>query len=435
MKESTPLKEKYRSPKGFQDIVPPESFTWKFIDDTAQKVCSNYGYHEMRIPVVEHTEIFARSIGETTDIVEKEMYTFTDRAGRSLTLRPEGTASVVRSYVQNGLYMRPAPQKYFYRGPMFRYERPQKGRFRQFYQIGAEAFGVEEPGIDAEMLSLLRDFFSAIGLSGLDFEINSVGCRECRPVFREALRNFLSGKISRFCADCRRRYDTNPLRILDCKVPGCIEETSGAPEIADYLCDTCRQHFSEFRQYLETLGIECTVNPRLVRGLDYYTSTTFEITTTLLGSQKAVAAGGRYNMLVEEFGGPSTPAVGFAVGVERIADLLSRMKVVEEPRPDLFIANMTREARRIALNIAQRVRTHDFWCEVNFSEASLRNLLKKADKMGARYAFIIGDDELGTGHIKYRRLSDGSEGLVNSEDYEGMINLISSSYGEHDGGI
>ncbi|MGE5894450.1 MAG: histidine--tRNA ligase [bacterium] len=433
-KENSGLKEKYRSPKGFQDIIPPASHLWDCIEASAKKVFESYGYVAIRVPVVEHTEVFTRSIGETTDIVEKEMYTFNDRAGRSLTLRPEGTAPVVRCYVQNGLHTRPSPQKYFYQGPMFRYERPQKGRFRQFYQIGAEAFGIEDPSIDAEMIAMLKDFFSAVGIEDLSFEINSIGCTECRPAFKEALRNFLSSRLSVFCSDCQRRYATNPLRILDCKVPGCIEASSGAPEIVQYLCEACSRHFSEFRGYLDALGIPAKLNPRLVRGLDYYTSTTFEITTTHLGAQKAVAAGGRYNSLVEEFGGPPTPAIGFAIGMERLGELLSRVKTTDEHRPLLFIASMDAESLKRAMIIAHGIRKHGVWCEMNYGAGSLRNLMKKADRVGARFVFIIGAHEIASGRITYRRLDDGREGSLPIGDFDGMAGLLTGKTLEPEAG-
>lgn len=386
-----------------------------------------YGYNEIRVPIVEHTEVFTRSIGEATDIVEKEMYTFLDRADRSLTLRPEGTAPVVRAYVQNGLYAGPAPQKYFYKGPMFRYERPQKGRFRQFFQIGAEAFGVDDPALDVEMLCMLRDFFFLIGIEELAFEVNSIGCPECRPRFKEALRDFFVARMDRLCADCRRRYDTNPLRILDCKVPSCKEASEGAPVTIDYLCDRCRLHFETLRKYLDELGMPYKINNRLVRGLDYYTSTTFEITTTRLGSQNAVAAGGRYDRLVEEFGGPPSPAVGFALGMERLAELIAGTKPIDVPGPAVFIACLTDEARMKALSLLQSVREKGFWAEMNYAPASLRNLLKKADRMGAGFAFMLGEDEIAGGRVKYRKLDDATEGHFDLNDPEEMVGLLAGS--------
>ena len=277
-----------------------------------------YGFQELRAPIIESTDIFVRSIGETSDIVEKEMYTFSDKADRRITLRPEGTAPVVRSYVENHLYNLPSPQKFFYSGPMFRYERPQAGRFRQFYQIGAEAFGVSDPKIDAEILSMLKLFFERIGLKDLNFQINSIGCDKCRPGYKKALIDFFSDRLEGLCPDCKRRYEINPLRILDCKVEACVKLKEGAPHVTDSLCGECQIHFDAFQDFLKSLDVPFVINPNMVRGLDYYTRTTFEVTCEHLGSQNAVAAGGRYDKLVQEFGGPPTPAIGFAAGMERL---------------------------------------------------------------------------------------------------------------------
>lgn len=421
------MKGRYRAPKGFQDILPPESSLWEFIERSAAEVFQRYGYGEIRVPIVEHTEVFTRSIGEATDIVEKEMYTFLDRADRSLTLRPEGTAPVVRAYVQNGLYSGSAPQKYYYRGPMFRYERPQKGRFRQFFQIGAEAFGVDDPALDAEMLCMLRDFFFMIGIEELTFEVNSIGCPQCRPRFKEALREFFGARKDMLCADCQRRYDTNPLRILDCKVPSCREASEGAPVTVDYLCNACSTHFEMLKKYLEELGIHYDINHRLVRGLDYYTSTTFEITTTRLGSQNAVAAGGRYDRLVEEFGGPSSPAVGFALGVERLAELIAGTERIDVRGPAAFFACLSESAKLKAVSLVHAVREKGFWAEMNYAPASLRNLLKKADKMGAGYAFMLGENEMTEGRVKYRKMDDATEGHFDIDDTDGIVGLLTGN--------
>jgi len=418
------LREKYRIPKGFQDIIPPHTSVWQFIEKRITRIFRQYGYLEMRVPVVEHTEVFVRSIGEATDIVEKEMYTFSDRAGRSLTLRPEGTAPVVRCYVQNGLHTRPSPQKYYYAGPMFRYERPQKGRFRQFHQIGAEAFGTDDPFIDAEMIGMARDCLEAIGLGNLEYEVNSIGCAECRPSYRNALTGFAGSRLDQYCDDCRRRYETNPMRVLDCKVPSCREVSAGAPAMKDYLCDGCRSHFESLLKYLSWMGVGYTVNDRLVRGLDYYTRTTFEITTTELGAQNAVAAGGRYDRLVEEFGGPAVPAVGFAMGMERLVELVKNRGVSGDERPDLFVICLGTEARRHGIRIVSHLRKNGFWCETNYSDSSLRSQMKRADRLGARFVFILGSDEVESGRVQYRRLSDGREGTVRMDDFRGMSGLL-----------
>lgn len=403
---------RYASLKGIQDILPPAISQWQGIEQTAKDVFSVYGFQELRAPIIESTDIFIRSIGETTDIVEKEMYTFSDKAGRSITLRPEGTAPVVRCYVQNRLYDLPSPQKFFYSGPMFRYERPQKGRFRQFYQIGVEALGTSDPKLDAEILFMLRLFLERIGLEGLSFEVNSIGCEKCRPDYKKALLNFLSGKIDDFCPDCKRRYTFNPLRILDCKVKECIKLRVGAPKVTDFLCNDCREHFDALLSLLKLHNFPHIINPDMVRGLDYYTRTTFEVTSTKLGAQNTVAAGGRYDRLVEEFGGPPTPAIGFAMGMERIVELLKASDRLKIPAPRVFIATIGAPAEKEGLILAEKLRGKGFWVEISYAGSSLRSQLRKADRLSSDYVFILGDDEISSGKIKWKRLSDGSQGEV-----------------------
>jgi len=389
---------KYKTLKGLQDILPPEISIWQHIEEAARKIFRTYGYQEIRLPILESTDIFVRSIGETSDIVEKEMYTFQDKGGRSVTLRPEGTASFVRAFVEHHLNNDPAPQKYYYMGPMFRYERPQAYRYRQFYQIGAEAMGVEDPKLDAEIISMLSKILSSIGLEGVNFEITSIGCKTCRPDYREALKNFLHDKLGSFCSDCQRRYDLNPLRILDCKVPGCINARQGSPPVIDYLCEDCRHHFDSVKQYLSKLKVPHTVNPNLVRGLDYYTKTAFEVTSESLGAQKAVAAGGRYDGLVNEFGGPPTPGVGFAIGMERIIPLI-KDKVKNTEGPDLFICTLGERTPEEALLLAEQLRSQGIMVEMNYEHHSLRSQMRKADRVGARNVISIGEDEIKKGAI------------------------------------
>jgi histidyl-tRNA synthetase len=361
---------------------------------------------------VEATSVFTRSIGENTDIVEKEMYTFTDKGDRSISLRPEGTASVVRCYVENNLHTQPSPQKFYYAGPMFRYERPQSGRFRQFYQIGVEAFGDPNPRMDAEVISMLHHCLVRLGLKDVTFNVNSIGCPECRPVYREKLIDFFAGCLDRLCPDCNRRYHTNPLRILDCKVDRCVEMRKGAPRVTDYLCNECTTHFNKLLSFLELLGVSYLVNPDMVRGLDYYTRTTFEVTSTNLGAQNAVAAGGRYDRLVREFGGPETPAIGFAIGMERIIELLKNSAVHDFPTPDVFVAAIGERAARESLVIADKLRVKGFWIELGDAENSLKSQLRRADRLAARYVFIIGDAELDSGKLKWKKLSDSSQGEI-----------------------
>ncbi len=403
---------KYSALKGIQDILPPDIHIWQKVESTAREIFQRFGFHEIRIPIIESTDIFIRSIGETTDIVEKEMYTFPDKAGRSITMRPEGTAPAVRCYVEHHLYNLPSPQKFFYSGPMFRYERPQKGRFRQFYQIGVEAFGVLQPSMDAEIIAMLRNLLEGIGLKEVNFELNSIGCEKCRPDFRNALLDFFKNRLSDFCPDCQRRYELNPLRILDCKVDRCIELRQGAPLVTDHLCSECREHFDELIFRLQTLKIPYTLNPNLVRGLDYYTRTAFEVTSEHLGAQKAVAAGGRYDRLVEEFGGPSTPAIGFALGMERIVTLLKENWTEEHPAPKVFIATIGREAEIEGFRIAEDIRAAGFWVEPNYGGASLKSQLRKADRIGAEFAFIIGENELKAGKVQWKNLKKSEQGEV-----------------------
>lgn len=407
---------KYYALKGIHDILPPDIYVWQRVEKTAKDIFSAYGFHEIRPPIIESTEIFIRSIGETTDIVEKEMYTFTDKAGRHITLRPEGTAPVVRSYVENHLYNLPPPQKFFYYGPMFRYERPQAGRFRQFYQIGAEAFGILDPKIDSEILVMLKLFFERLNLENLRFEVNSIGCENCRPNYKKALLNFFSNKINLFCPDCRRRFEINPLRILDCKVNTCIQLRDGSPRIIDFLCKNCREHFETFLSFIEFLDIPFIINPNMVRGLDYYTRTTFEVTCEQLGAQNAIAAGGRYDRLVEEFGGPPTPAIGFAAGMERITLLMKSSGNYKTPTLRVFIATIGRLAEKKSLTIASFLREKGIWVEIGYAGHSLKSQLRKADRLCAEYVFIIGDDEINSGNLKWKRLSDGKQGELSFDE-------------------
>ncbi len=403
---------RYSALRGFQDIFPPEIYIWQRIEKTAREIFFVYGFQELKPPIIESTEIFVRSIGETSDIVEKEMYTFLDKAGRSVTLRPEGTAPLVRCYIQNRLYNLPPPQKFFYSGPMFRYERPQKGRLRQFYHIGVEALGISDPKIDAEVLLMLKTIFDRLGLKELSYELNSIGCEKCRPNYKKALMDFLKDRINGFCDDCKRRYEFNPLRILDCKVKECIRLRSGAPKVIDFLCKDCKEHFDSLLSLMKLSDFSYSINHDMVRGLDYYTRTTFEVKSKQLGAQNAVAAGGRYDRLVEELGGPHTPAVGFAIGIERVSELLGSSAKIEIPSPVVFIATIGTQAENESLIIANKLRNKGIWTEIGYSGHSLRSQLRRADRLSALYVLIIGEDELKTGMLKWKRLSDGSQGEI-----------------------
>jgi histidyl-tRNA synthetase len=383
--------------KGFKDVLPWETGTWQRLDRVARSIFRSFGFQEIIPPLMERTELFSRSIGEDTDIVSKEMYTLTDSRGRGMTLRPEATASLVRAYIQHRLYEKNPIQKLFLIGPMFRHERPQKGRFRQFHQIDAEIFGDPGPRSDAEIIVLAMALFEAVGLTGLSLQINSLGNPDCRFAFREELRKYLAQKTALLCSDCRRRADTNPLRVFDCKVEGCTEVVSNAPSILDYICEDCTAHFKSVQDYLQVSGIPFGVNYRLVRGLDYYTRTTFEIQTDRLGAQNAVLGGGRYDGLTKELGGPDHPAIGFALGIERLVTLLDERASPAAPVPDLFIAGLGPEAEKKVFQWANDLRRAGMWVEIDYSSKGLKAQLKWADRLGARSVLIVGDNELASG--------------------------------------
>ena len=380
--------------KGVKDVLPSDMPVWQYLETTARKLFEDYGFAEIRVPVFEYTDLFARSIGTSTDIVEKEMYTFEDRDGRKITLRPEGTAGVVRAFIEHKLYADTPLTKLYYLGPMFRHERPQKGRYRQFYQIGVEALGLDHPHVDIEVLALLHALFDRLGIRGLSLQINSLGDSECRGAYRDALKQYLSAKLHTLCADCRRRYETNPLRILDCKVDA--DKFTDSPVMLDYLCGSCRTHFETVEQGLRKLGIPFEVNRRLVRGLDYYTRTTFELVMGHMGAQNTVAAGGRYDGLVKEIGGPETPGIGFALGVERAISLMDTRNVVF-PRPALFIAALGTDAVNLVLPLVHHLKLSGIRVETDYTGASLKSQMKKADKSGAGHTLIIGEQELKNG--------------------------------------
>ncbi|MFQ5465004.1 MAG: histidine--tRNA ligase [Thermodesulfobacteriota bacterium] len=404
--------------RGFNDILPGASLVWREIENEAARVFSSYGFSEIRIPVVEKTELFSRSIGETTDIVEKEMYTFSDRRGGSLTLRPEGTASVVRAYIEHRLYALPVARLY-YTGPMFRYERPQKGRYRQFYQIGAEVLGDDSPGADAETIEMLMRLFANLGLKGVSLKINSLGCQACRPEYRTRLLAFLRGVADRLCENCRRRIEANPLRALDCKSAHCVEATKGAPSIIDSLCGDCRTHFSGVKDRLGLLGVDYAVDPRMVRGLDYYTRTTFEIIAAGLGAQNSVAAGGRYDRLVEDLGGPPTPCFGFAIGVERLSLILSPERFKAPPLV-VFIA-MGDEAASSGVEVIRRLRAGGLGVVEDFTPGGLKKRMKRADRTGARFTVILGSDELAEGAVTLKDMETSAQERVPIDGLAGAI--------------
>lgn len=396
--------------RGFNDILPGDTELWRHIERCAWSIFRSYGFGEIRLPIVEKTELFMRSIGETTDIVEKEMYTFADRHGDAITLRPEGTAPAVRAYIEHKLYTTPVT-KLYYTGPMFRYERPQKGRYRQFYQIGAEVLGDESPRSDAETLSMLMKFFGTLKIQGASLQINSLGDANCRPAYKEKLYNYLKERKGELCENCLRRIETNPLRALDCKAAGCIEATKEAPSLVDSLCESCATHFDRVKYFLKLYGIEPMLNPRMVRGLDYYTRTTFEITADNgLGSQNAVAAGGRYDRLVEELGGPATPCFGFAIGMERLAMLIDRGQAPSAPLTVFIALGIDAEKKGVELVCAWReagIRVVE-----DFSAGGLKSRMKRADRLGADYAVILGENELNEGVATVKDMKQATQETV-----------------------
>ncbi|MEJ2729620.1 MAG: histidine--tRNA ligase [Deltaproteobacteria bacterium] len=407
--------------RGFKDILPGEVELWQAVEKVARELLEDFGFKEIRIPIMERTELFARSIGEDTDIVEKEMYTFPDRKGDLVTLRPEATASIVRSYIQHRLYATDPVQKFYTIGPMFRRERPQKGRYRQFYQINAEIFGVPSGLADVQLIFLLVILFSRLQVPDVKAHINSLGCPKCRPKFKVALSDFLESVSDRLCADCMRRKDRNPLRVLDCKVPACREAMAEAPSILDYLCSECDADFTEVKSMLKNLGVPFIVDKNLVRGLDYYARTTFEIQTESLGAQNAVAGGGRYDGLVGELGGPDIPATGFAIGFDRLTELTALTADQFYRMPDIFVAALGDRSRLLAFEWLCAFGDEGIRAEMDFDGKSLKSQMKRADRLGAGHVLIVGDDELGKGEAILRNMATKDQVSV---PLEGLVETI-----------
>lgn len=404
-----------RSIRGFRDIPPDEAFRHRYAEDRTREHFGRFGYREVRLPLVEPTELFARGIGETTDIVEKEMYTFQDRNGVSLALRPEGTASAVRAYLGGGWAVQGGITKIFYTGPMFRYERPQKGRYRQFYQIGLEALGGPGPMVDVEVIDLLHLLFVELGLKDVKILVNSLGCPVCRPAFREDLVSFIRGVVDDLCANCVRRIETNPMRVLDCKVPSCRKALEGSPVILEYLCPECDDHFSRVTSGLSGLDVPYEVDPRIVRGLDYYNRTAFEAVCDRLGAQNAVAAGGRYDGLAREIGGNAS-GIGFAIGLERLT-LVMDWEHIAPPGLDYYIAAATDTARIPALRLADSLRQKGYSVETDLEDRSLKAQLRSANKTGTSRVLIIGDEELKDRTLQVKDFSTGGQETVDRESF------------------
>ena len=396
-----------KAPKGTEDLLPQDSYKWQYLEKNFKEICDNFGYKEIRVPTFEHTELFERGVGDTTDVVEKQMYTFNDKGGRSVTLRPEGTASVARSYLQNNLYAGVLPLKMWYNVPCFRYENKQKGRLREFHQFGIEAFGSKGPAIDAEVVTLAYTFLTKVGLSDLSVNINSIGCPECRKKYSEALRDFLRPKYDELCDTCKGRFERNPLRILDCKSEICQDLAKDAPRLLDYICDDCREHFENFKKALSNMGIEYKVDSGIVRGLDYYTKTVFEI----ISGPFTVCGGGRYDGLVEEFGGDPTPAIGFGLGIERLLIRLSEngVEIPDDKKPDIYIAPLGEAAQDKAQVIAYTLRKAGIKAETDLIGRGLKPQMKYSDKIGAKYTLVLGDSEIETGKVRLKNMETGEQ--------------------------
>lgn len=397
-------------PKGTKDVLPSDSYKWQYVESMARKAAHLYGFREIRTPAFEHTELFTRSIGDDTDVVKKEMYTFLDKGNRSISLKPEGTAPVARSFVENALDALSLPLKMYYITPVFRYENPQAGRLREHHQFGVELYGGDNAALDYEVISLAHTFLSSVGVTGLVLNLNSIGCEKCRGKYNEALKAYLAGKLDEMCPTCRERFEHNPLRILDCKVEGCKKIVEGAPRILDYICDDCKAHMTELESLLKRGGIEYVINPNIVRGLDYYTKTVFEFVTTALGSQGTVCGGGRYNHLVESVGGKPTPCVGFGLGLERLLMLLDSIGVdiENDDRPDIFVISQNQVLTDKCRDFVMMLRKNGIAADTDNTGRSLKAQFRYADKLAAKYVVVIGDTEASTGVVTVKKLADGT---------------------------
>ncbi|MCI6693294.1 MAG: histidine--tRNA ligase [Clostridium sp.] len=411
-----------QAPKGTKDMLPQDAYKWHYVEGVLREVSKSFGVREIRTPIFEHTELFLRGVGETTDIVQKEMYTFNDKGDRSITLKPEGTAPTVRAFIENRLFNEAQPTKLYYIIPCFRYENVQKGRLRQFHQYGVEVFGSKEPSIDAEVISLAMEALKKLGLKSLSLNINNLGCPNCRPKYNEALKKYLEENYDNLCNVCKTRFEKNPMRILDCKEKTCKEITKNAPIILDYICDECDSHFTEVKGYLDALNIKYNIDPGIVRGLDYYTKTIFEI----LNDDFTVCGGGRYDKLIEEIGGPEMPAVGFGLGLERLIMTLEK-EGIEIPKEDvieLYIGARGEGAKTEAFVLANKLRSIGVKTEVNHRGRSIKAEMKYANKIGSVFTTIIGDDELQNNTLKLKRMSDGEQFEVGLDNIEEIAKVI-----------
>ncbi len=431
------MAEKIFAPKGTYDVLPTDQPLRRWVILCAEEVFGRYGYKRIDTPVFEDTRLFCRGVGDSTDIVRKEMYTFDDLGGRSMTLRPEGTAPVARAYVEHGMRTLPQPVKLYYHSPMFRYERPQSARYRQHHQLGVEAIGSQSPELDAEVIGVLAALYAKVGLQEVALRLNSMGCRECRPAYSAALREFLANRADQLCADCQDRATMNPLRVYDCKVPSCRELLADAPRLSDYLCDACGVHHARVQECLVIQGIPYDTDHTLVRGMDYYTRTTFEFAAKHLGAQSGVGGGGRYDDLVESIGGPAVPGVGFGTGIERIVLALSEAEGVQLPKIRLgaYVVAVSEGARTQAFVLAHQLRTLGVAADLDFAGRSAKGQMTQADKSGSRFAIIVGDDEMAQDMVTVRDLGDGQESKISRQDLERMATKWGRSLPEESQGI
>lgn len=405
-------------PRGTKDILPEEVGVWQYLEETFREVCSLFGYQEIKTPIFEEAALFVRGVGRDTDIVSKEMYNFKDKGDRELSLRPEGTAPIIRAYVEHSLYKKTPLLKLYYLGPMFRYDRPQAGRWRQFHHLGVEAIGSSQPALDGEVIALALYFLKRLKIKELELQLNSVGCPTCREAYQKDLQKCLKDKLPLLCSDCQNRFSNNPLRVLDCKKEPCQEVVKSIPPVLDYLCQDCQEHFAGVKEYLDEIKIKYTLNPHLVRGLDYYTRTAFEITSTHLGAQNALGGGGRYDGLVETCGGPSIPAVGMALGVERIIIALQeeRIELPLKKKEETFIATVREEAKKEGFKLLSQLRAAGFAADLDYRPSSLKAQMRQGDKKGARFVIIIGEEELKRGVVSLRDLRQGKQEEIKKEE-------------------
>ncbi len=412
------------APKGTKDMLPDQAYKWHYVEGKFADICRKYGFREIRTPMFEHTEVFARGIGDTTDVVQKEMYTFNDHAGRSITLKPEGTSGVVRAFIEHKQYAEVQPTKYYYDTDCFRYEKPQSGRLRHFHQFGIEVFGTSDMIADAEVICLANDFLTELGVNETELRINSVGCPECRSKYREALKDFLRPRYEELCGTCKDRFERNPMRILDCKSEICQEIVKDAPRMLDYLCDDCRGAFEELKANLTSMGIDFTVDPNIVRGLDYYTKTAFEFVTTKIGAQGTVCGGGRYDHLIEELGGPPIPGVGFGLGIERLLMVMEASGAYFPPDEgvEVFIAVMGDRAKAFGLKLCREMRQKGIVAEMDTLARNIKGQFKYADRLHAKYTLIIGDNEIEKGVVSVKDMANSSQKEVRIEDIYSEIN-------------